>query len=273
MTLAESPAQIRSLSIRAGRGLGDALYLQSAARWLVRRGKPVEVHSDWPDVFLPLAGKVTVRPFSRVDIDRVCHYTAGKTNNRTTQWQDCCLRAGIPIDTDLRLDWMPLNTDLVAKVREGGKPVALVLIAREPMDRRDRFGRELLPDCRAIQRIIDRLRERGAKIVLVGAGEPLFEFSGIDLDLTNATSVADLIDCAWAADAMLGYVSFFVPLAESLDKPALFVWSRRGVKSDVDYIRTITPPKILHGPKGRAVFDDSTETELTKAADALLATR
>lgn len=258
------------LSLRAGRGLGDSLYLQSVARRFVERGRAVKVLTDWPDVFLPLAGKIAVAPFSRPEADIVCHYTAGKKNPRTTQWQDCCQRAGIPLDTPLRLDWTPLNVDLIRKVKAGGKPLVLVLIPRTPMDRHDGFARELLPDVHRIQQAIGRLGGR-AKVVQVGAGEPLHRFSGLDLDLTNATTVTDLIDLAYAADALLGYVSFFVPLAESLGKPGLFVWSRQGLKSDTDYIRTITPQKIIHRPDLlRAVIDDCPEQELEQAIDALL---
>lgn len=256
--------------MRAGRGLGDSLYLQSAARHFVERGRRPRVLTDWPDVFRPLAGKIEVSPFSRPEADIVVHYTAGKGNPRTTQWQDCCYRAGIPLDTPLRLDWQPVNVDLIARVRRQaqGRPIVLVLLPREPMDRDDRFGRELLPQRGSYQTAIDALT--GMFRVQVGAGDALYELGGIDLDLKNATSVSDLIDLAWAADALLGYVSFFVPLAESLDKQALFVWSRRGTISETDYIRTITPQKILHGSRSRAVFDDS-EDELTKAAHALRA--
>lgn len=269
MTLAASQSRVRS--IRAGRGLGDSLYLQSVARSFVECGAPLKVLTDWPDVFGPLAGKIEVAPFSRPEADIVCHYTDGKKNPRTTQWQDCCRRAGIPIDTDLRLDWQPVNVGLINKVRRVGRPLVLVLIPRAPMDRHDGFARELLPDCERLQQAIDALRARGARVVQVGSGDALRQFSGLDLDLKNSTSVTDLIDLAFAADALLGYVSFFVPLAESLRLPGLFVWSRQGLASDTEYIRTITPQKIIHRPDLlRAVIDDCPEQELDKAVDALL---
>jgi hypothetical protein len=259
----------RPVTMRAGSGLGDSLYLQSAARHLAGKGHRVEVHSNWPDVFRPLADKVTVLPFSRVEVGRIVHYTAGKNNRRTTQWQDCCARAGIGLDTELRLDWKPVDPALIRKVRAtGAKPVIALLLPRLPMDRKDNFGAELLPNCAVIQRVIDRIGAR-ARFVQVGKGDALHHFSGIDLDLKNATSVSGMIDAVYAADAVLGYVSFFVPLAESLGKPGLMVWSRRGVKSDTDYIRTITPQKIIHRPDLlKAVFDDAPDDELQKAADA-----
>ena len=74
-----------------------------------------------------------------------------------------------------------------------------------------------------------------AFLIQIGSGEPLFRFTGIDLDLTDQTSVCDVLDLASVADALLGYCSFFVPLAESFRKPALLVWSRAGLKSPQEF--------------------------------------
>lgn len=257
-------------SIRCGSGLGDSLYLQAVVRHLVRKGEKIEACSDWPDVFLPLNGKVTVSPFRRQNVDIKAHYVYRKHEPRTDQFEDVCIRAGIREPVDCRLDWKPVNTALVDQIRKLS-PVVAVQLPRTPMDRKDGFGLELLPDCNTIQRVIDRIRNH-ARIVQVGKGAPLHHFTGIDLDLANRTSVAELIDVAWAADAMLGYVSFAVPLAESLNKPALFVWSRKGTQSQHDFIKQVTPRKILHRESSLSVFDDCSEQELSGAADALLAT-
>ena len=256
-------------SIRCGSGLGDSLYLQAVARHLVRKGEKIEVCSDWPDVFRPLDGKVTVSPFRRQQVDIKAHYVYRKSIPGTNQFQDVCIRAGIREPVDFRLDWKPTSPRLVEKIRSMA-PVVAVQLPRTPMDRKDGFGLELLPDCNIIQRALNRIR-RHARIVQVGKGEPLHRFTGIDLNLANRTSVAELIDAVWAADAMLGYVSFAVPLAESLNKPALFIWSRRGLASQHEFIKQVTPRKILHRASSRAVFDDCPEQELRGAADALLA--
>ncbi len=138
------------------------------------------------------------------------------------------------------------------------------------MDRKDSFGAELLPDCRTIDRLIAMARERGAFVVQIGAGRPLYRLSGIDLDLANQTSVTDLLDIATEVDGFLGYVSFIVPLAESLDKRALLVWSRRGLAAGHPYVRQITPQKVLEKATSRAVFDDATEAQLIGAVNELL---
>jgi hypothetical protein len=261
------PSKNKRLAIRAGMGIGDGLYLQSVVRHFVEQGHLVEACCAWPDLFRPLGDKVVVSPFRRDRIDRLAHYTTRKQLRGTTQFEDCCINAGIREQVDFRLDWVPqtprwrdeLGTDL---------PVILVQMPRPPFGRKDGFGKEVLPDCRVIQRAIDLLAGR-ARIVQVGAGEPLFKFSGIDVDLVGKTSVADLLDVAHAANGFLGYCSFFVPLSESFSKPSLFVWSRRGLNCRTPFVSSIKPGKILHRPSSRFVVDDCTETELGRAVNAL----
>jgi hypothetical protein len=142
-------------------------------------------------------------------------------------------------------------------------------MARSPMGRKDGFGAELLPDCRMIQRAIDRLKGR-ALIVLIGSGKPLFEFKGIDVDLSNKTTVRQLLDVASIADGFLGYCSFIIPLAESFSKPALIVWSRRGLNAGHQYIRQITPQKVLYRESSQFVIDDASLEEIDEAADGFM---
>lgn len=256
------------ISIRSGRGIGDNLYLQSIVRHLVERGENLEVCTDWPDIFRPIADKVTFSPHRRQNIDRLSHYTTRKNIAETDQFKDCCITAGIKERVDLRLDWTVTNPNLVASM-PGRRPVVLVQLPREPFGRSDGYGMALLPNCGTLQRAIDMIGDR-ATIVQVGRGAPLYRFRGIDLDLTDKTSVAELIDCGFVADGVLGYCSFFVPLAETFAKPALFVWSSRGLRSGVEYLRTITPQKILHRASSRFVIDDCSTQELAGAVDAFL---
>ncbi len=256
------------ISIRAGRGIGDALYLQSIVRHFVEQGQRIEACSDWPDVFRPLDGKVKVSPFRRDRISKVAHYTSRKTVTATDQFQDCCINAGIRGPVDLRMDWMPVNVDLIERIRRDGRPRVIVQMPREPFGRSDGYGLELLPDCSALQRALDEIRGR-ALLIQVGSGTSLHRLRGIDLDLSNETSVSDLLDVAWAASGFIGYCSFMVPLAESFSKPALFLWSRRGLNSRNDYLRTITPRKILHRASSHHIIDDCSDREMTEAVDAL----
>lgn len=249
-------------TIRGGNGLGDSLYVQSVARHLIKQGDKLEVCTSWPDVFRPL--DVTIAKFRRARVDIVAHYVQRKQIRETTQFEDCCIQAGISEPVELRLDWQPVK-DLV----QSRKPVIVIGLPRLPMGRKDGYGRDLLPDCAVIQRTIDVLKGK-AFLVQVGSGEPLYKFSGLDLDLANKTTVCDLLDIAYGADGFLGYCSFLIPLAESFDKPLLTVWSSTGLKSSVNFIRTVKPHKLLHKSTSRFVMDNCADSELVVAADELL---
>lgn len=255
------------ISMRGGSGLGDAIYLQSVARYYADAGKDVEACSNWSDVFLPLQGRIKVSVFRKERINCVVHYSNRRGVAGTDQFQDCCLNAGITEPVELRLDWKIRGRGPhVTRVCRDGRPIILVQLPRVPMGRRDGLGSELLPNCQTIQRAIDQLKGR-VLLVQIGRGVPLYKFKGIDIDLANHTSVAGMIDVASVAHGMLGYCSFVVPLAESLNKPALLVWSRRGLNARHAFVRQITPAKILHRASSRAIFDDCSDEELTGAVD------
>lgn len=256
------------ISVRGGMGLGDAIYVQAVARHLVGQGHRVEACTAWPDVFRPLGDKVVCSPFRRKPIDRLAHYASRRGAPGTTQFEDVCINAGIGKVADLRLDWEPVGGELPARLHSAGKPVIVVQMPRAPFGRSDGYGLEFLPDCRTIQRAIDMLAGR-ALLVQIGKGEPLFRFAGIDVDLANLTSVCDVLDVASAADGFLGYCSFMVPLAEALSKPALLVWSRKGLASRHEVVRQMTPQKILHRASSRFVMDDCPDAQLSEAVDAL----
>lgn len=261
-----------NIVLRGGSGLGDSLYVQSVARHLIQtRGLRLRVNSNWPDVFRPLGEACQVVPFDR-KATLVAHYSARKQERGTTQFQDCCISAGLREPVELRLDWKMVRpewaTDLTRHA--GRRPIIVVQLPRQPMNRPDGFGKELLPQREALQAAVHQLKAQDAFLVQVGAGKPVYELDYIDLNLANCTTVTDLIDIALSCDGFLGYVSFIVPLAESLAKPLLCVWSQAGLKAPNRFISSITPRKILQYRSSRAVIDNQPEQERSAAVDAFL---
>lgn len=253
----------RTYSIRGGMGLGDSLYLQGVARYFVEKGFSLEVCSKWPEVFSQLDG-VHVTSFRRNNIDILAHYSLRKPRTDTNQWQDCCIQAGIKEPWELKLNWQPSS-----KLITGNRPYVCLSLPRVPMDRKDGIGRSLMPSYAAIQRVIDRLKDRFL-IVQIGAGPALHQFQGIDIDMSNKTSVAELLDIGYWASGFIGYVSFIVPLAESFSKPGLFIWSHKGLKDRYPYVRQISPQKILSKETSKWVMDSVSEREIDAAANAFL---
>lgn len=253
-------------SIRGGMGIGDAIYLAAVVRHLVAAGQRLEVCTAWPEIFEAYRDRIELSPFRRSPIDILAHYSR-RRSWRTRQFQDVCIQAGLAPDAvDLRLDWRITDPELVASLKAPGLPIVVVQLPRAPMGRTDGIGHELLPNCARIQQAIDLLRGR-VLLVQIGAGRPLYEFSGIDVDLRDQTSVSQLLDVASVASGFIGYVSFIVPLAEALAKPALLVWSRRGLRSSTGFVRQITPEKILERASSLHVVDNCAPADLQAATE------
>lgn len=224
--------------IRSGSGLGDSIYLQSIVRHMRMRGRDVIPRSNFPDVFIPLS--VPVRPQSKEGSPIVAHYVSGIGRPGTSQFRDMCIMAGIKEPVEMRLDWTPSSLNLLNGL---DRPLIAVMLPRLPMDRTDGFGAELMPRWTTMQRLIDMAE---GSVVQIGKGEQVYRFRGIDLDLSNKTSVRELLDVASMVDGFLGICSFMIPLAESLQKPFFALWSSSGLSSKIAHIRSIRPEKIIH---------------------------
>jgi hypothetical protein len=256
-------------SIRGGSGLGDSLYVQPIARHLVKNGESVTICSDWPDVFTPLVktGLAEVAPFHRGKVTHHAHYTRRKEYPETDQFEDCCIQAGV-IDVDMCFDWELVAGKFIAQIRKesGGRPIVGVAMPRRPCGKnRDRdLGWELEPDWAFYQRVVDDIAD-SAYLIQLGTGEARACLRNIHLDLGNRTTVVDFLDVASICDGFLAWCSLFVPLAESLSRPGLFVWSHRGLTSRDRYTSTITPEKIFHKGSSTAILDRCTDKELEAA--------
>lgn len=259
-------------SIRAGSGLGDSIYLQSIVRDFVENGKRIEVMTNFPEVFRPIATKIGLHPFARGATIQAVY--SGRKNIRTTdQYMDMCQAAGLRYVPEMRLDWVVQNQPLVNRVKAaaGTRKILFVAKLREPMGRGDGFGMDILPRGRAFDLILNALREKGAwYVVQVGSGKELYHLAGID-ERIEGTSVSDVLDLGFIADGFLAQCSFAIPLAESFNRRGLIVWSANGLKSRNEFLRGITPQKVIHRKdKLRFVIDDWRQDMIIKTArDAL----
>jgi hypothetical protein len=241
------------VKIRSGRGLGDALYLQSVVRFLEIQGKEFTVLTDYPEVFGNL--RCMTEAFTRSGQPLVAHYTDQKGNDKTKQFEDCYRRVGIEETLDLKINWQIKNYRKIKSYIKlaKGKPLLLVMSARNPMARDDGFGKELLPIKSVYQKVLDQI-EPYFKI-LIGRGVEEYKLENIDLDLTNQTGVEDLLDLAAASQGAIGFCSFMIPLMESFGKPSLAIWTNRSLNSANNFIKTITPTKILYNDNSKYLID------------------
>jgi len=259
------------IAVRGGSGFGDALYVQSVARYLVEQGKRVEVCCNWNDIFLPLGDAVKISGFRRESIDVLAHYSTRRGAHETTQWEDVCINAKIPVETPLRLDWPAARGMLVDEVLSAasGKPIVVFGMPRPPFARSDGYGFELLPKQAAMQAVLSALSER-AFVVQVGLGLPSYNLDGFGLNLINTTMVREAIDLVSVASAVVAQPSYLIPLAESLGKRGLFIWARDGRHSRHEPVRQITPRKVFHRKDLLSVvYDDASPQTIKLAVDGL----
>lgn len=250
--------------IRGGSGLGDAIYVRVIADHLIACGYEVEACTNYPEVFLGSRAKTS--PFRRNRVDVLCHYSARKYRLDTTQWEDVCGTAGLGA-LPLRIEWAVRNIGLVERILQeaGGRKIVVVHGGRVPMGRTDGFGKELLPCRSAFDATLAELND--CFLVQVGKGEQLYRIRS-DLNLCGETSVSDLFDIASISSGMVAQCSYAVPLAECLDKPLLAIWSAAGMKSSQQYVKAITPKKILSKASSSFVVDDWQEDQIEQAAHA-----
>lgn len=255
--------------VRGGAGLGDALYMRPIVEHLIAQGEQVTVCTKYAEVFHGVA--CTVAPFTRERIDVLAHYTMGKANKDTTQWRDILDSAKVDPSLPLRFEWTVLNQALIDRLREqaAGKPLIVLHGGKEPLDRTDKFGIQLLPEKAAFDTVLGELKD--CFVVQIGKAPQVYELPA-DLTLNGSTTVTDLLDIAKTCDGWVAQCSFAVPMAECFDKPALFVWASSGmVHNRHPYIQQITPRKILCKSTSGHVVDDWTPGMLKEAARAFRA--
>lgn len=254
------------IRVRGGSGFGDSIYVRAIAEHYLRKGETVVALTDYPDVFRGSGAEI--QGFTRNGANIIAHYTQlnAKSSITTTQWQDVCRCAGVPA-APLRFDWTIQNEALISRIKAkaAGRPIIVVHGGRVPMDRKDGFGMELLPEKAAFDVALEALRD--CYTVQVGKADKIYPLT-VDLDMTGETTVADLMDIAYACAGIVAQCSFAIPLAEVFDKPLLAIWGARAAQSKTLFIRQTTPTKVLSGPRDRYVMDDWTAEQITKEARA-----
>ena len=250
--------------VRGGAGLGDAIYLRPIVEYLLAADR-VTVCTDYGEVFLNC--DCAVEPFRRNGVDVLAHYTAGKCNPDTTQYQDMLNAARITQPVPLCFSWTVRNQDLVDDLEQqaAGRPLILVHGGRAPYGRIDGFGMELVPTRDAFNTALRALSD--SFTVQVGKAAQIYPLR-TTLDLNGRTSVSDLLDIASVCDGVVAMCSWAVPAAEVFDRPLLAVWSARGLASAEPYVSQTTPRKILSKPSSRYVMDDWEPARIREAARA-----
>lgn len=254
---------MKGIKIKCASGLGDAIYMRPIVEYYYKRGYKVEVMTDYDVIYDDLNVLTTKHSKSDTHLEldmpwKKISYCIRKYKPETTQFEDVCLQAGIPVTTPFNYRWKTRNKDLMGKVKKlaGGKPICLISAPFKPFGRVDNWGHEMTVDFSKMDELI-ALNKDKYYYITVNKEKPLYKLNNIDLDLCHRTSVADLFDLVSIADVCMGQVGHILPLSEVFNKPALLFFSANGFKCGIKFIEAITPGKVIHKKKLiKYVIDD-----------------
>lgn len=257
-----------AIRIRGASGLGDAIYLRPIVEHLLIKGRPIEVISDYPQVFEDLP--VATHRYDKSRANTIAHYGGGKYRKTTTQFEDMLIAVGIQDKLPFATTRQIKNTFLVECVLEeaAGRRVVLIHGGRIPMGASQQsISMELLPKREAFVAATEKADN--CMLVRIGKDDEVYSVP-CDLDLYRQTSVSDLLDLAQVCDGVIGQVSFALPLAEIFGKPFLGVWAQAGLQSKNKFISAITPQKVCSrlGTTTRFVIDSWRESDIAEEANA-----
>lgn len=234
------------IRIKSASGLGDTIYIYPVARHLLDSGfKNITVMTNYPDVFqdLPVKTIKHTKDWATYKIS----YAGAKRKKETDQYQDVLIAAGIPISTPLEIPWEIRNNEIVEHVRKRakGKKIALISTPYTIFGREDEWGKEYRIDYRKYDEFLSLLRDEYF-IVSTGTKEPIYLLNNVDMSMVRKTSVSDLLDLVYDSDTCVYQVGHMLPICEALNKRSFCFFSAVGMSLDNQFLRTITPSKVIH---------------------------
>ena len=261
------------IEIRGPSGVGDAIYMNSITQAFAWQFEKVLVRTKFPEIFR-YCKRVEPVQFKKGGADKEFNYGGKRRSDQsTTQWQDLLITAGLPLTTPYKTAWEFTNHKLIENIREKSKDKKILVMStpHTPFNRLDKFGLELIPNYKKFRPVLERAKADNYFTIQIGRGKALFDFGElIDLNLTNTTSVCDILDVSKIGDAFAGQCGFIVPLAEGFEKPLFLIFARRGLNSREEFLSNITGQKICSTKDGYHVADDLPDELVAKEFEKCL---
>ncbi len=251
--------------IRGPSGLGDAIYVNTIAQEFLKFNKHVAIRTKYQHVFKYLP--VETVPYSKGGEDRAFNYGGrARQNNDTNQWQDLLTAARLDVNTPMCTCWELVNTELAerVKIESAGRRVLVISMPHRIFgDRQDDYGQELQPNWKKFVPILKAAKDT-CYIVQIGQGHIQHRFDGIDLELTNRTSIFDLMDFGIIGDVFFGQCGFIIPLAEGMNKPLFNIFSANCLTLKDPFLNNITGKKVQSGKRSAWAFDNIDDAEMVE---------
>lgn len=242
------------ISLRAARGLGDAIHLRAVTEHLIKRGDNVTVFTPFRVVFSDLP--IIVRPVMEGnECSDLRHFFHRLTHDGVSAFAGACRRIGIEESVDLTIHWGVKNADLVKKVVDlaAGRKIFIF----QPRKRPNNPSQVLLcPEKGRYNGVVadycDHFR------IKLGVSAYCFDRSGpCDLDLFNQTSISDALDIATVGDVFFGESCYVPMVGEAMDRQYIIMFTRRALTSE-DSVRFLTPSRLFDKKHlATAVYDES----------------
>lgn len=216
-------------TVRGLSGFGDSIYLLAAVQQLFKKNE-VLIYTNYPDVF---KGYKTL-PFMRaVNIDYDFSYLFRKGNNFTNQWEDMLLNAGIEKDIPFKL-----STKGLKKIEGSSELIAIDLYPS--------FG-----------------NGKGRNQFMIPKSEQFYEYvqyQKVEYKsfgyISHEIPFKNLCEIFYTAKKIICQQGWGTALAEALDIPCDVIFCKRALTSDYDFIKRITPKKVLTKKTSTAVILD-----------------
>jgi hypothetical protein len=144
--------------------------------------------------------------------------------------------------------WEWVQSSLCDKVLEQKKDKKLLLFsaAHRPFGRDDGRGDTMIPNWSKFNCLLDYAKANDYYIVQIGRGEVMHKYRQVDYDITNNTSISDIMNLGMVADLGIGQCGFMVPLMEGFKKPYYIILAQKGVDAKHDFfISCLTLEKLF----------------------------
>jgi hypothetical protein len=210
-------------------GFGDSIYIEPLVRNEAEK-ESIELYTKFPDVFAHLKN-VKCLPFNRAaKVDKTFSYLDGKPDKNTTQIQDL----GYSRPEQFKLDY---------------KPICVLAAGYEGMLTRNEFT----PNKEVMQQIINDLKAAGFEILHI-TNKAIDKYEGVtEIESQNYFQTVCMFQ---GADLIVCQQGWGVALAEGLNKDCLVVFADKIRKSNLEFIRQITPKKVICKNTTRFVWDN-----------------
>jgi len=236
-----------TIGLKGASGLGDTIIAYPIVKYYAERYDTVYYMTDYPELY-ELLDNVECYPHQKVNyfrlrdgnrhpVDVRFTYCPRKYTPGTSQFQDSCLSAKVPID-------LPLKIDLNLAKYKRDKPYCVLAAPYEPFGREDEWGAVLRIVPKVVQNIVDEYKDR-MDFVQIGNDFVLHKIDGTH-DLVGSTTVIELMGLVANADVTLSQIGNLLPMSEALGKKSFTIFSKSGLETENKFISSITPGKTVH---------------------------